>query len=408
MTMARRLRTHAGRNIRSIVFAGLVLALIPLMFAVPEAAASGTLVLPIAALAAQAVALLWSQTVPGVVLLVSVMLDAALLVAAPGDSTGSLGVALAAYSLHRDQHRRRALAWMLPLALVSTIVSAATGTGVGLDPVWNLPLALVRSVLLFALPAFIAELVVGRRRLIDALRERAELAEREQASVARQAMQQQRTQMARELHDIAAHHLTGIIVSAQAANALAETDRATQRRYLDALQGDARAALDNLRLTVGLLRSDEAAETHPAPTLADLPRVISEAEGRGMRVHLVERGVPGPVGPVTGTVVIRGVQEALANALKHAPGSAVTVTATWLERVLSIEVENAAAAFAPVFVPSSGYGLIGLRERLALIDGTLEAGPSPRGWRTAFSVPLDAVPSDAAPADRAPSEGEPS
>lgn len=404
--MDRRWTPLRQRNSRPLVSALLVLAQIPLVLVVPpDIVAPASAPITVAALAGQAVALCFGRRAPGLVLAATTVIDCALLVESPGASTGGLGIALAVYGMRREASRRRALTWMVPLALLDVVTAAVTGPGPELDAAWGLPLGLARVLLLFSVPAFIAELVIGRRRLIDALRERAELAEREQAAVARHAAQQQRTQMARELHDIAAHHLTGIIVSAQAANALADTDRDAQRRYLAALQADARAALENIRLTVGLLRSDERTDARPAPSIDDLPHVIDEARERGMPVELVEHGRPRAIGPVAGVIVIRGVQEALANVLKHAPGARTTVTVTWLDRALRVEVLNSAATSAPLPVPTSGYGLEGLRERLALVGGTLEAGPSPLGWRTAFELPVDPPPADPSP-DPSPAHPE--
>lgn len=376
------------RNARPLLSAALALLLVPLLLALPEASTSGTLALGVAALVIQAAALLGSGRAPGVVLAVVVVVDSALIVASPGDSTGGLGVVLAAYGARRELSRARAVAWLAPLVVVSVVATVLAGPDAGIETAWLVPFGVARAVLLLITPALFAEAAVSRAQLVEALRERAELAEREQAAAARHAVQQQRTQMARELHDIAAHHLTGIIVGAQAANALAERDRTQQRTYLDALQTDARAALDHLRLTVGLLRSDESADPAPAPVVEDLPRIIRDAVERGMAIEFRTTGEPATIGPVAGVVVIRGVQEALANARKHAPDAPVTVTETWAGDHLRVVVENGPGSAPSLGVPHSGYGLAGLRERLALVGGTLDAGPTASGWRTTLVLPV--------------------
>ena len=386
------------RNARPLLSAALVLLLVPLLLALPEASTSGTLALGVAALVIQAAALLGSGRAPGVVLAVVVVVDSALIVASPGDSTGGLGVVLAAYGARRELSRARAVAWLAPLVVVSVVATVLAGPDAGIETAWLVPFGVARAVLLLITPALFAEAAVSRAQLVEALRERAELAEREQAAAARHAVQQQRTQMARELHDIAAHHLTGIIVGAQAANALAERDRTQQRTYLDALQTDARAALDHLRLTVGLLRSDESADPAPAPVVEDLPQIIRDAVERGMAIEFRTTGEPATIGPVAGVVVIRGVQEALANARKHAPDAPVTVTETWAGDHLRVVVENGPGSAPSLEVPHSGYGLAGLRERLALVGGTLDAGPTASGWRTTLvlsvTVPAPAIKGD--------------
>jgi signal transduction histidine kinase len=386
------------RNARPILSAALVLVLVPVLLALPESSepgppsgALGTVPLGAVALVIQAAALLGSRRAPGLMLAVVVLVDGALLVASPGDSSGSLGVVLAAYGVRRELGRGRAVAWLAPLAAVSVAAVVIAGPDAGIEGAWIVPFGIARAVLLLGTPALLAEVAVSRVQLIDALRERAELAEREQAASARHAVQQQRTQMARELHDIAAHHLTGIIVGAQAANALAERDRPAQRIYLDALQSDAREALDHLRLTVGLLRSDESADPAPAPVLADLPHIIRDAVDRGTAIDFRTSGEPGTIGPVAGVVVIRGVQEALANARKHAPDAPITLTETWADGELRVSIENRSTAAEPLAVPPSGYGLAGLRERLALVGGTLSAGPTSTGWRTTLTLPATAA-----------------
>ena len=384
------------RNARPLLSAALVLVLIPVLLALPEASEPGAVPLGavplgVAALAVQAVALLASRRAPGLMLAVVVLVDSALLIASPGDSTGSLGLVLAAYGARRELGRARAVAWLAPLAVVSVVAAVIAGPAAGIEGAWVVPFGIARAALLLGTPALLAEIAVSRVQLIEALRERAELAEREQAASARHAVQQQRTQMARELHDIAAHHLTGIIVSAQAANALAERDRTAQKKYLDALQSDAREALDHLRLTVGLLRPDDSSDPAPAPVIDDLHRIIQDAVDRGMAIEFQSSGAPRAIGPVAGVVVIRGVQEALANARKHAPDAPVAVTETWSDGELRVGVENRASASRPLVVPKSGYGLAGLRERLALVGGALSAGPTPTGWQTTLTLPVAAL-----------------
>jgi signal transduction histidine kinase len=383
-----------AQNTRPLLSALLVLLLVPVLLALPETSSSDAVPLGVAALLAQAIALAGGRRLPGLTLAVVALIDCALFIASPGDSSGSVGTVLAVYGARRELGRGRALAWLAPLAAMSIVAVIITGPDAGIDSAWVFPFGIARAVLLFGTPALLAESADSRMQLIEALRERAESAEREQKALARHAVQQHRTEMARELHDIAAHHLTGIIVSAQAANALAERDRPAQKRYLAALQEDAREALDHLRLTVGLLRSDSAEHVLPAPVIDDLPHVLQEAVDRGATVDFRTIGDSGTLGPVAGVVAIRGVQEALANARKHAPHAPVTVTVTWDRGELRVMVENGTTGAHPLVVPTSGYGLTGLRERLVLVGGTLEAGPTAKGWRTTFRLPTDTTPTE--------------
>ena len=368
----------------------ITLAIIPLLFAVPEFTRSGTAVyLTTGTLLLQALLLTASWKYPGWVLALVTLTDCLLFALDEGNTSAGLAVLFAAYATRRCLDRAPAARRIVLWALISVVTAASTGSGGELAQFGEIPLAIARGMVLYALAWVVAEIVIGRTQLIQALIERAEIAEREQELVARQAVQEQRTMIARELHDIAAHHLTGIIVSAQAARALAQTDPAAQRDYLGAVQTDARAALENLRRTVGLLRGDESPSARPAPSMADLPEVIAEAAARGVRIDLRERGEPWPLGPVAGVVVIRGIQEAVANIVKHAPGAEASVTVSYEPRRLTIDVVDDGAALTSARLPASGYGLIGLSERLALVHGRLEAGAMPQGWRTSFSVPRE-------------------
>ncbi|MGJ9426049.1 sensor histidine kinase [Nesterenkonia halotolerans] len=367
-----------------------ILAIIPLLFAVPEFLNSGTAVfLTTGTLVVQALLLLGSWRWPGTILAVVTLSDCLLFALDEGNTSAGLAVLFAAYATRRSLPRDAAARRIIPWAVISVIVAATTGATGELAQYGEIPLALARGLVLFGLAWLTAEIVIGRAQLIQALIERAEIAEREQELVAQQAVQEQRTMIARELHDIAAHHLTGIIVSAQAANALAQTDPQAQRAYLSSVQRDARSALENLRRTLGLLRAEEGATTLGAPSMADLPQVIEEAEARGIRVQLRQQGQAWPLGPVAGVVVVRGIQEALANIIKHAPGARARLTVDWGSDQLNIEVHDDGAAEPRTSLPASGYGLTGLRERLGLVHGSLEAAPMATGWRTAFSIPRE-------------------
>ncbi|WP_218219938.1 sensor histidine kinase [Nesterenkonia sp. Act20] len=367
-----------------------ILAIIPLLFAVPEFLNSGTAVLlTTGTLVVQAVVLLGSWRWPGTILAVVTLSDALLFALDEGNTSAGLAVLFAAYATRRSLPRDAAARRIVPWAVFSVIVAATTGATGELAQYGEIPLALARGLVLFGLAWLTAEIVIGRAQLIQALIERAEIAEREQELVAQQAVQDQRTMIARELHDIAAHHLTGIIVSAQAASALAQTDPQAQRGYLSSVQRDARSALENLRRTLGLLRAEEGSTALGAPSMADLPQVIEDAEARGTPVELRQQGQAWTLGPVAGVVVIRGIQEALANITKHAPGARARLTVDWGSDQLNIEVHDDGAAHPATPLPASGYGLTGLRERLRLVHGALEAGPTGPGWRTAFSLPRE-------------------
>ncbi|MEV7122595.1 sensor histidine kinase [Kitasatospora griseola] len=206
-----------------------------------------------------------------------------------------------------------------------------------------------------------------------ALREQRSYAE----LAARQALTDERLRIARELHDVVAHHLTVIAVRAEVARAVAAADPQEAERTLALVGTAGRTALTEMRRMLGVLRSPgDGAELGSAPGLADLPAL---ANGAGPRVELsVDPGPPLP--PGVELAVYRIVQEALTNVVRHA-GSAdcrVHLSRTDPEAV-EFEVVNDAPARPPSRRPGGGHGLVGMRERAAMCGGTLSAGPLATG-----------------------------
>ncbi|PWC04685.1 sensor histidine kinase [Mycetocola zhujimingii] len=352
--------------------------------------------LPGAIVVAQAVVLLGRYRAPVVVLIATAALDALMLLISSGEaSTGTFAVIIAVYSYTRE--RREASHYLLPaaIAVVSIVLTIITvQSSLEVPGELALPFALLRAALTFGLPVILAEVVDGRARLVEALRERADAAERERERLAQDAVREERALMARELHDIAAHHLTGIIVSAQAADALRATDPDRAGKYIRRVQSDARTTLNNLRQTVGLLRADGEGSLAPVPSIEQLPGLITEASVAGSPVALSESGTPVDIGPLTGITVYRMVQESLANAARHAPGSPRSVELEYGENDLRVTVRNGPVSQA--VAPESGsrprFGLVGMAERADLIGGRLRTGPSTDGgWANILEIPYDGV-----------------
>jgi signal transduction histidine kinase len=203
----------------------------------------------------------------------------------------------------------------------------------------------------------------------------------------------ERLELARELHDAAAHHLTGIVIQAQAARIAARKpgQGAALDGALEGIEGAGTAALASLSRVIGLLRDPgDAAGLSPGPE--ELSDLVGRFAGRGSAVEL--RLPDGPADPawppeVTGTVS-RVVAEALTNITRHAAGATqVTVTLAHDQRAITVQVtDNAPPASSPRFLPASGYGLTGMRERVEALGGTLRAGPGPGpGWSVHATLP---------------------
>ncbi|HEV7950113.1 MAG TPA: histidine kinase [Glaciihabitans sp.] len=348
--------------------------------------------------AAQALALVFRRQSPATVFVAVVILDSVLLGSTGGQlGTGSLGVMIATYSLLRTGTRRYRYAIVSAGAVATVLVSAIAMVVGAADSLLVIVAAtLARPILQYGAPAALAEFLLARERLVRALRERAELAERQRVSGIEREMVEVRTAMARELHDIAAHHLSGIIVGAQAASALAESDPARTREMLRTVQQDARTTLADLRRTVGLLRSDnpdEVGASPQVPSLARIPALVETARSRQQSVELTLDGQPRPLGPLAETAGYRMVQESLANAAQHAPGATCHVQVEYLAELVRITVDNEASASigsaSLTQRKDRGYGISGMDERAGLVGGRLETGPRDGGWRNRLEIPYD-------------------
>lgn len=213
----------------------------------------------------------------------------------------------------------------------------------------------------------------------DALRSRRESERRrtladEQMRVLheRAAIARGRAEVARELHDVVAHHVSLIAVrAATAPYQLGAVSDDTMAAFTE-IAGEARAALDDLRTVLGVLRTaDGHVAQAPQPRLADLPELVQRLRSTGVTVACAERGKPRPLGAAIELCCYRVIQEALTNAARHAPGSPVEVTIDYRDTEIAVVITNqgnAVAAIGPA--PSSeGFGLVGMRERVGVLGG---------------------------------------
>ena len=217
-----------------------------------------------------------------------------------------------------------------------------------------------------------------RGALVESLRERAGHAEAERELREEQARAAERTRIAREMHDVLAHKVSLIALYAGALELHAGgSERLAQGTAL--IRTTAREALQELRGVLGMLRSE------PAP-FEELAALVAASTRTGQAVELSDDA--GPMPAATARVVYRIVQEGLTNAHKHAPGAPVAVT---LRRDgsgrVTVSVRNEAGGRAPAGLPGAGLGLVGLRERIRLVGGSLHGGPTGGGWELRAVVP---------------------
>ena len=219
----------------------------------------------------------------------------------------------------------------------------------------------------------------ARRALVESLEDRARRAEEDQAHRVAEARRGERTKIAREMHDVLAHRLSLLAAYAGALEFRPDAPPAELARAAGVIRDGAHQALEELREVIGVLRDDpaEPESDRPQPTLSDLPRLLDEARAAGTPVRLDDRRADaGTVPDVLGRTVYRVVQEGLTNVRKHAPGQEATVLLGGRRgRNLLVVVINRTgpATGEPGRIPGSGSGLVGLRERVQLAGGRLDA-----------------------------------
>jgi signal transduction histidine kinase len=234
------------------------------------------------------------------------------------------------------------------------------------------------ATVVFTAAAIAVDSIGSRLRAQHALAAQTERAKEEQA---RRAVLEERTRIARELHDVVAHHMSLIAVRAETAPyRLTGLPEPAQAEF-GSLSEEAREALAEMRRLLGVLRHDQAADLAPQPELADLPLLVDTARQAGLSVELSVPAALDQVPPGVGVCAYRIVQESLSNAGQHAPGAVVTVSVDRDSGAVLLRVANGPGGPAG---PSGnedgpGHGLTGMRERVALLGGSLSAGPSPDG-----------------------------
>ncbi|MEU9160977.1 histidine kinase [Streptomyces sp. NPDC048424] len=300
----------------------------------------------------------------------------------------------------------------LRTSLVCAVVVAGTWVYAGLSNADN---SSMRTVLAQAVlfPAVVFVVGRGSGRLAERNRQFAELTfqlRRQQEENARQALTEERVRIARELHDVVAHHMSVISLQAGMASYVFPTNPAVSRQALDTIAGTSREALEEMRRMLVLLRvgqeglpegraegradpagADADAESEddgpedggayaPAPGLDLLDRLLERVRGAGVRATMEVVGSPTPLPPGMALCVFRVIQEALTNVLKHAGPTRADVTIRYESRAIVVSVTDEGSGNSlPDTVITPGHGLIGMRERAKIYGGTVTAGPRALG-----------------------------
>ncbi|MDI9913713.1 sensor histidine kinase [Rhodococcus sp. IEGM 1379] len=301
---------------------------------------------------------------------------------AAAEHPGLLALGVALYTLVAYVDRRTAAVY-LGLLVVDTVLSSLV---VRQDVI----LGIIISALLFALAWITAEFFSARRAYDEEVAARLKVAEYDRDRRAEEAVATERTRIARELHDVVAHAVSVMIVQADGASFAVDTNPALAKKALGNISSTGRDALAELRRTVSLLRSEVSDDAMPQHGTAGIAKVVEMMRATGLHVRLELTGELDDISPSVSLGIHRLVQESLTNVLRHAgenPKARVTVRRT--ETAVLVEViDNGSARSA--FIGGSGNGLVGMRERVHVLHGTLETGRRPDGsWRVYAELPLE-------------------
>jgi signal transduction histidine kinase len=286
----------------------------------------------------------------------------------------SLLVHLGVLALVGLQARPRVLVelWLLTLLAGAILVQRMPGLNASPD--------LAEMTMLSAVVLVAAGALRGRGEAQRRLAEQERISDAERA---RRALLEERARIARELHDVVAHHMSVIAIQAEAAP-YRPPEEATGS--FATIRATATEGLAELRRVVGVLRADDLEDHDPQPTLDRLDDLVANVQVAGLQVTTAVAGAPRPLPPGVELSAYRIIQEALSNAMRHAPGSEVRVEIAYRPGSLGLRVVNGPPRTRPVRSPGGGHGVLGMRERAAMLGGDLTAGPGPGGGYAVVAV----------------------
>ena len=274
---------------------------------------------------------------------------------------------IAVYSAAAYTERDRLIRVLLPVAVLTSV---AISVGERWDRGLNWIEILTDLVVTFGVPVLLGRMTFNRRRRIV----------RDREFATREAVAAERAAIARELHDVVAHHMSVMVVQAGAARAVSGSDPAATAEALRQIEASGRTGLTEMRRLLEVLKAeDDGDDRAPQPGLARLGELLDAMRASGLSVEAVVEGSPRPLSPGVDLSAYRIVQEALTNALRHAGGASARVVLRYEPDAVELEIADDGPGPAEDLEASGGHGLIGMRERIQLFGGELEAGPRPDG-----------------------------
>ena len=331
------------------------------------------------------VALFWRRRSPTVVLALTGG-SGLLLEALHYRNAGGMAVIVALYTVAAQCNRRRAVISLLATAVAVAVVIRIDWANVHFERV-------LANYVLFATAWVLGYSIQTRRHYLAEVEARADRLERDREEDARRAVAAERARIARELHDVVAHNVSVMVISAGAARRVMDTSPADAKEALASIEDTGRSALAEMRRMLGMLRgAEEGAAMHPQPSVDQLDALVDLVREAGVEVDLEVEGGRRPLASGVDLSVYRIVQEALTNTIKHAGSARATVRLRYGPETVQVEVDDDGRGASALPTGEPGHGLVGMKERVTLFGGQLDVGPRRGGgYRVRATLPIEAA-----------------
>ena len=267
------------------------------------------------------------------------------------------------------------------------------GTGIGVATLETISgVSLVTTMIITVTPLLVGREIREQRRRVDDMRERVERAERDREEKAYRAVADERTRIARELHDVVAHQMTVMTLQADGARRIADGSDPRVVQALETISDTGHSALSEMRRMVGLLRApEEASETEPLPRLAEVEQLVEKVRAAGVPVDLEVEGEVRRLADGTELSAYRIVQESLTNSVRHGgPDVTATVAIEYKEDHLNLLILDDGRGASAESSDEVGHGIVGMRERITVLGGEFSAGPrTGGGYQVHAIIPIE-------------------